>query len=88
MGEKGVHLAVDQEQLRVFTQHLLRDVQALEQMLDGGVIESGIRRVGVEQEMFLVDKMWRPAPIAVELLEAHGDDRVVSEIGRFYSCKT
>ncbi|MEE9207703.1 MAG: glutamate-cysteine ligase family protein [Gemmatimonadota bacterium] len=83
MGEKDVHLAVDQEQLRVFTQHLLRDVQALEQMLDGGVIESGIRRVGVEQEMFLVDKMWRPAPIAVEFLEAHGDDRVVSEIGRF-----
>lgn len=83
MGEKDVHLAVDQEQLRVFTQHLLRDVQALEEMLDDGVIESGIRRVGVEQEMFLVDKMWRPAPIAVEFLEAHGDDRVVSEIGRF-----
>ncbi|MEN8143657.1 MAG: glutamate-cysteine ligase family protein [Gemmatimonadota bacterium] len=83
MGEKDVHLAVDQEKLRVFTQQLLRDVQALETMLDGGVIESGIRRVGVEQEMFLVDKMWRPAPIAVELLEAHDDDRVVSEIGRF-----
>ena len=32
MGEKDVHLAVDQEQLRVFTQHLLRDVQALEEI--------------------------------------------------------
>lgn len=83
MGEKEVHLAVDQEELRVFTQALLRDVHALEKMLESGAIESGIRRIGLEQEMFLVDEMFRPAPLAVEALEIIKDPRVTSEIGRF-----
>lgn len=83
MGEKEVHIAVDQEELRVFTQALLRDVHALERMLESGSIETGIRRIGVEQEMFLVDEMFRPAPVAVETLELIDDPRVTSEIGRF-----
>lgn len=83
MGEKEVQLEVDQEELRVFTQALLRDVHALERMLDTGSIETGIRRIGLEQEMFLVDEMFRPAPVAVEALERITDPRITSEIGRF-----
>jgi len=83
VGEKEVHIAVDQEELRVFTQALLRDVHALERMLETGTIETGIRRIGLEQEMFLVDEMFRPAPVAVEALELISDPRVTSEIGRF-----
>lgn len=83
MGSKDVHIAVDQQELRVFTQALLRDVRALERMLDTGLIESGIRRIGLEQEMFLVDEVHRPAPVAVEALERIDDPRVTSEIGRF-----
>jgi len=83
MGVKDVRLAVDKEELRVFTQALLRDVRALERMLETGVIESGIRRIGLEQEMFLVDEVHRPAPVAVEALERIDDPRVTSEIGRF-----
>lgn len=83
MGVKDVRLAVDKEELRVFTQALLRDVRALEQMLENGTIESGIRRIGLEQEMFLVDEVHRPAPVAVEALERIEDPRITSEIGRF-----
>lgn len=83
MGSKDVHIAVDQQELRVFTQALLRDVRALERMLDTGLIESGIRRIGLEQEMFLVNEVHRPAPVAVEALERIDDPRVTSEIGRF-----
>lgn len=83
MSEKEVQLEVDQEELRVFTQALLRDVHALERMLDTGSIETGIRRIGLEQEMFLVDEMFRPAPVAVEALERITDPRITSEIGRF-----
>jgi CBS domain-containing protein len=83
MGVKDVRLAVDKEELRVFTQALLRDVRALEKMLESGVIESGIRRIGLEQEMFLVDEVHRPAPVAVEALERIDDPRITSEIGRF-----
>ncbi|MBT4187704.1 MAG: hypothetical protein HOE14_10885, partial [Gemmatimonadales bacterium] len=38
-------------------------------MLDAGMIESGIRRIGLEQEMFFVNRGWRPAPVALEVLE-------------------
>lgn len=83
MGEKEVQLEVDEKELRVFTQALLRDVHALQRMLDTGSIETGIRRIGLEQEMFLVDEMFRPAPVAVEALERITDPRITSEIGRF-----
>lgn len=83
MGEKDIRIELDSSELRVFTQALLRDVRALEQLLQGDQIESGVRRIGLEQELFLVDDMWRPAPIAVEALERIADPRVTSEIGRF-----
>jgi len=89
VGEKEVQLEVDEEELRVFTQALLRDVHALKRMLETGSIETGIRRIGLEQEMFLVDEMFRPAPVAVEALECITDPRITSEIGRFnLECNT
>jgi CBS domain-containing protein len=83
VGEQDVPLEVDGEGLRLFTQALLKDVRALQQLLDADVIESGIRRIGLEQELFLVDDMWRAAPVACEALERIEDPRVTSEIGRF-----
>jgi CBS domain-containing protein/gamma-glutamyl:cysteine ligase YbdK (ATP-grasp superfamily) len=83
VGDKEVHLAIDEEELRVFTHALLRDVRALEDMHDTDLFETGVRRIGLEQEMFLVDSEFRAAPIAVEVLEAVQDDRITSEIGRF-----
>jgi CBS domain-containing protein len=83
LGDKEIRLELGSSDLRVFTQALLRDVRALDQLLRGARIESGVRRIGLEQELFLVDDMWRPAPIAVEALERIDDPRVTSEIGRF-----
>jgi len=83
LGEKDIRIELDSSDLRVFTQALLRDVRALDQLLHGDMIESGVRRIGLEQELFLVDDMWRPAPVAVEALERIDDPRVTSEIGRF-----
>jgi len=83
LGDKDIRIELDSSELRVFTQALLRDVRALEQLLQGDQIESGVRRIGLEQELFLVDDMWRPAPVAVEALERIADPRVTSEIGRF-----
>jgi CBS domain-containing protein len=83
LGQKDADLEVDRAELRVFTQALLRDVRALETLLTGERIERGIRRIGLEQEMFLVDEQWRPAPIATQLLERLDDPRVTTEIGRF-----
>ncbi len=81
----GVHIektSADSEELRAFMKRLLGDVRALEEMLETGKIESGIRRIGAEQEMFLVDSAMRPAPVNLEVLK-HLDDRFTTELGRF-----
>lgn len=56
-------------QTREYTKALLRDLQALERMLEEGMFETGIRRIGAEQEMFLVNEAWRPASAAMQVLE-------------------
>ncbi len=83
MGEQDVRRQSEAEEIRVFLKHLLRDVRAFEQMLEGDVFETGVRRIGAEQELFLVDASWRPAPIAVEVLEAVDDAHFTSELARF-----
>ncbi len=70
MGEQRVSLVTDQTQMQRFVQQLLNDVQALEYMLDNDWFESGITRIGAEQEMCLVDSnTFKPAPVAMEALE-------------------
>ena len=83
MGEKSVATKVDEGQMRSFTKAVLNDLFALEQMLEGGQLEEGVRRIGAEQEMFLVDSAMRPAPIAMEILKAANDPRLTTELGLF-----
>jgi CBS domain-containing protein/gamma-glutamylcysteine synthetase len=83
MGEQNVHEQSQREEIRVFLKHLLKDVRALEHMLEHGLVESDVRRIGAEQEIFLVDLAWRPAPIATEVLEKLDDEHFTTELGRF-----
>ncbi len=69
--------------LRAFMGQLLRDLRALERMIDEGLIEEHVRRIGAEQEMFLVDSRLRPATVAMELLEAIDDPHFTTELGLF-----
>ncbi len=68
--------------VRAFTRALLRDLRALERMLEEGMIESGIRRFGAEQEVFLVNEGWRAAPVGDAVLEGLGEP-FVTELARF-----
>lgn len=83
MGEHDVSADFDDELQRRFMRALLNDVHALEQMLREDRIESGVRRIGAEQEMFLITKAARPAPIAVDLLEKLDHPSFTTELGRF-----
>lgn len=83
MGEQDVREKTRQEELRVFLKHVLRDMQALEHMLDEGLFETDVRRIGAEQELFLVDSTWRPAPVAQEVLEKLADDHFTPELAKF-----
>ena len=62
---------------------LLNDLTALEMMIDQGMIESGITRIGAEQEMVLVDRNYSPACKSVEILKDITDPRFTYEIGKF-----
>ena len=70
-------------ELRVFMKRLLDDVGALEIMLRDGLIESGVQRIGAEQETVLVEGAYRPAPVNIELLEALNDPAFTTELARF-----
>jgi len=71
------------EEYRLFMKRLLDDLAALEQALEEGIFEEDIRRIGAEQEMFLVDRNWHPAPMALQLLEKIHDPRFTTELAQF-----
>ena len=83
MGTQDVGHELEGSQLRLFSRKLLADLRALERMLDEGLFETGVRRIGAEQEMFIVGPDWRPSLSAMELLEAIDDEHYTTELGRF-----
>jgi CBS domain-containing protein/gamma-glutamyl:cysteine ligase YbdK (ATP-grasp superfamily) len=84
MGERKVN-ELDNEggKLRAFTQRLLLDLRAMEKMIEDSSFEKGIRRIGAEQEVFLVDKNWRPASVAMEVLKSANDPHFTTEVALF-----
>ncbi len=83
MGEHAIRKASSQAEVRDFTRSVLKDIRALEALIERGGIETGITRIGVEQEMFLVGDDCRPAPCAKELLAELKDERFTTELARF-----
>ena len=83
MGELNIDSANSQEHRSSFIKHLLKDVQALELMLDRNLIEDNITRIGSEQEFCLIDSTWRPARNSVEILEEINDPHFTTELARF-----
>ncbi|HEU4930504.1 MAG TPA: CBS domain-containing protein [Pyrinomonadaceae bacterium] len=83
MGEHNVEQYVDEKKAQVFMKALLEDLRALAFMLENGRIESGVTRIGAEQEMFLIDRYLRPAPVSLEVLGSANDPRLTTEIARF-----
>ncbi len=85
MGEQKVSILKDEKQMQRFVRSLLDDVQALEYMLENDWFESGITRIGAEQEMCMVeDPTLKPAPIAMKALNKMKEyPWVETELARF-----
>lgn len=85
MGEQRVSLVKDSDQMHDFVRNLLRDVEALEYMLDNEWFEDGITRIGAEQEMCLVDDQnYRPTNKAMEAIEKMKDKEwLETELAQF-----
>ncbi len=74
--------ATDQTRIE-FIQALLNDIKALDYMIDNRLFESGITRIGAEQEICLLNADWRPAQNAEELLQKINDEHYTTELARF-----
>ncbi len=83
MGEQDVSTDPGDRRMQDFMQALLEDIHALEIMHERGMIESGVRRIGAEQEMFLVNSAMRPANVALQVLEAAGSPLLTTELALF-----
>lgn len=85
MGEQRVSLVDDEKQMQKFVRALLNDVAALDYMLENKLFESGIVRIGAEQEMVMVDKTtFKPSLVAMEALEKMSDyPWVETELAKF-----
>ncbi|MEL7450377.1 MAG: CBS domain-containing protein, partial [Pseudomonadota bacterium] len=84
MGDLVVAKTGDEKTVRAFMRAILADVRALEHMIENGIIEKGARRVGAEQEMYLVNSAGFAAPVAVETMAQLKDDhRFTHEVASF-----
>ena len=83
MGSFDVGQKHGEEDRRRFSRHLIEDLRALEYMLEQDMLVRDSRYVGVEQEMFLVDRQWQPAPVAPDVIAESNDSQVVPELTRF-----
>ncbi|MCS6904383.1 MAG: CBS domain-containing protein [Bacteroidia bacterium] len=74
----------DSQVLQSFIRHLLDDIKALAYILENGLLEDNIIRIGAEQEICLVDrKSLRPAPKAMEVLAALNEPHFTNELAVF-----
>lgn len=79
----GLQTAAGIEQRKQAMNWMLRDLHALERMLDDGVFDSSHPHIGAEQELFLIDQGWQPSPVALQMLDVVDDPHFTTEIGAF-----
>jgi CBS domain-containing protein/gamma-glutamylcysteine synthetase len=74
---------VDAKKRREFMSAILADLRALERMLREGRFETGVRRIGAEQEMFLIDRTWSATRGILPMLDKLKDPHYTTELGQF-----
>ncbi len=82
-GLKRTKSELEGEARRSFVRALIGDLHAVERMLAEGLFERGVSRIGAEQELFLVDRAYHPAPGALKILEKIDDEHFTTELGLY-----
>ena len=83
MGDLNVRLIKTRKQLNDFTRDLLRDIHAMERMLDEGWFNEEPIHIGAEQEICLVDNHCKPAAKSLEVLDELNDSDFTTELAKF-----
>lgn len=83
MGDHKVKLIANRAQLNSYTKSLLRDVYALERMLDEDWFNHDPIHIGAEQEIYLVDSHFKVAPKSDQLLPNLDPKIFTTELAKF-----
>jgi CBS domain-containing protein/gamma-glutamyl:cysteine ligase YbdK (ATP-grasp superfamily) len=83
MGTHELFAVRNESEIRRFTRALIADMSALDQMIKMDLFEKGVRRIGAEQEIFLIDPEMRPSPIASRVLSLLKNHHYTTELGKF-----
>ncbi|WCO00701.1 CBS domain-containing protein [Psychroserpens ponticola] len=83
MGSQSVKPITNKTERKVFINHLLNDIEALDMMIKSDAFEKGIQRIGAEQEFCIVDQYYRPSFNALEILAEINDVHFTTELGLF-----
>ncbi len=83
MGTLKVKRLANKSDFLEYSNQLLADIAALEQMLQEKRFEKEPIRIGAEQEFCLVDNDFEPANNAVEILKEINDDHFTTEITKY-----
>jgi len=83
MGDHSVKVISSQKQLNSFTRQLLKDVHALERMLEEEWFNEDPIHIGAEQEICIVDNHYKPTPKALHVLEELKNPDFTTELALF-----
>ena len=83
MADDHIKIIESEEERQAFMTHLLDDIRTLERMLAENRFETGVQRIGAEQEMVFVDQKFCPAFIGPEIHQKLSKDFITTEYARF-----
>lgn len=82
MGDQQIN-ALSAQNKTEFLRRLMSDIDALDYMVQNGLIEKGVTRIGAEQEFCLVHNNLRPAMVGPEVLNSLDEPQFTSELARW-----
>lgn len=83
MGSLNVTKLSTPEEKAQYTHQLIRDLEALDFMIENDLIEKEPIRIGAEQEFCLVDNSFLPKSNSLSVLEKINDEHFTTEIGKY-----
>ena len=83
MGDTRVKLAQSNEEIQNFMKNVLKDLRALERMLEEEWFETDPIRIGAEQELCLIDRNAKPFLGANDILNRLNDPNFTYEFAKF-----
>lgn len=82
MGDQQIN-ALSVQNKTEFLRRLMSDIEALDYMVENGMIEKGVTRIGAEQEFCLVHNNLRPAMTGPDILASLSEPQFTSELARW-----